>query len=127
MTPMIDVVFLLLVFFIYAMLSMAVHRGMPVELPASSTAEIGKSLTLSVTIQSGGDVYLDKAAAPLDALRSRIEGRAREAGKPAAEVGVLLFADRSVPYQRVFDVLDQIRLAGLTRISLQAVTPEAAD
>jgi biopolymer transport protein ExbD len=125
--PLIDIVFLLLVFFIYAMLSMAVHRGMPVELPASSTAEIDKSLTLSVTIQSDGDVYLDKAATPLDALRSRIEGRAREAGKPAAEVGVLLFADRSVPYQRVFDVLDQIRLAGLTRISLQAVTPEAAD
>jgi biopolymer transport protein ExbD len=125
--PLIDIVFLLLVFFIYAMLSMAVHRGMPVELPASSTAEIDKSLTLSVTIQSDGDVYLDNAATPLDALRSRIEGRVREAGKPAAEVGVLLFADRSVPYQRVFDVLDQIRLAGLARISLQAVTPEAAD
>ncbi|MEJ2642856.1 MAG: biopolymer transporter ExbD [Desulfosarcinaceae bacterium] len=125
--PLIDIVFLLLVFFIYAMLSMAVHRGMPVELPASTTAQIDKSLTLSVTIQADGGVYLDKAAAPLDALRSRIEGRVREAGKPAAEVGVLLFADRSVPYQRVFDVLDRIRLAGLTRISLQAVTPEAAE
>ncbi|MBW1821228.1 MAG: biopolymer transporter ExbD, partial [Deltaproteobacteria bacterium] len=30
MLPLIDVVFLLLVFFIYAMLSMAVHRGLPV-------------------------------------------------------------------------------------------------
>ena len=35
MLPMIDIVFLLLVFFIYAMLSMAVHRGLPVNLPAS--------------------------------------------------------------------------------------------
>ena len=32
MLPLIDIVFLLLVFFIYAMLSMAVHRGLPVEL-----------------------------------------------------------------------------------------------
>ena len=37
--PLIDIVFLLLVFFIYAMLSMAVHRGMPVQLPSSSTAQ----------------------------------------------------------------------------------------
>jgi biopolymer transport protein ExbD len=125
--PLIDIVFLLLVFFIYAMLSMAVHRGMPVELPASSTAQIDKALTLSVTIQADGGIYLDKAAAPLDSLRPRIEARVRETGKSAAEVGVLLFADRSVAYQRLFDVLDQIRLAGLTRISLQAVTPEAAD
>ena len=33
MLPLIDMVFLVLVFFIYAMLSMAVHRGMPVLLP----------------------------------------------------------------------------------------------
>ncbi len=36
MLPLIDIVFLLLVFFIYAMLSMAVHRGLPVVLPTSS-------------------------------------------------------------------------------------------
>ena len=38
MLPLIDVVFLLLVFFIYAMLSMAIHRGMQLDLPQSSTA-----------------------------------------------------------------------------------------
>ena len=46
MLPLIDIVFLLLVFFIYAMLSMAVHRGLPVELPLSATAEIDKKLIL---------------------------------------------------------------------------------
>jgi len=43
MLPLIDIVFLLLVVFIYAMLSMAVHRGLPVLLPSSSTSEIEKS------------------------------------------------------------------------------------
>lgn len=119
--PLIDIVFLLLVFFIYAMLSMAVHRGMPVDLPASTTAEIDKALTLTVTIRADGGIFLDKAPAPLDALKAMIETRARETNKPAAELGVQLFADQTVPYQRVFDVLDQIRLAGLNRISLQAV------
>ena len=54
MLPLIDIVFLLLVFFIYAMLSMAVHRGLPVELPVSTTAEIDKKLVLSVTIDAQG-------------------------------------------------------------------------
>jgi biopolymer transport protein ExbD len=125
--PLIDIVFLLLVFFIYAMLSMAVHRGMPVELPDSTTVEIDKTLNLSVTIQADGGIFLDKAAAPLEALKPMIAARARAAGKPATELGVQLFADRSVPYQRVFDVLDQIRLAGPTRISLQAVSPADGD
>ena len=38
MIPLIDIVFLLLVVFIYAMLSMAVHRGLPVVLPSSAAA-----------------------------------------------------------------------------------------
>lgn len=38
MIPLIDVVFLLLVFFIYSVLSMTVHRGLPVHLPAASTS-----------------------------------------------------------------------------------------
>lgn len=125
--PLIDIVFLLLVFFIYAMLSMAVHRGMPVDLPASATAEIDKTLTLSVTIRADGRVFLDKAPAPLETLKAMIQARGREADKATAEMGVQLFADRSVPYQRVFDVLDQIRLAGLTRISLQAVSTDGAE
>lgn len=124
--PLIDIVFLLLVFFIYAMLSMAVHRGMPVDLPASTTANIDKALTLSVTIQADGGIFLDKAAVSLEGLKALVEARAGEAGKPVADMGVLLFADRLVPYQRIFDVLDQIRLAGLTRVSLQAVAPNAA-
>jgi biopolymer transport protein ExbB len=43
----------------------------------------------------------------------------------ASGLGIAIFT--LVPYQRVFDVLDQIRLAGLTRISLQAVALDAAE
>lgn len=114
MLPLIDIVFLILVFFIYAALSMAVHRGIPVLLPKSSTAKIDKKLILSVTIKADGTIYLDKEPVSLDTLEQalRIKG-----GK---ETGVLLFSDRSLPYQRLFRVLDRIRRAGLTRVSLQA-------
>ena len=116
MLPLIDIVFLLLVFFIYAMLSMAVHRGLPVILPTSSTAKIDKHLILSVTVRADGSIFLDKERITLKDL----EGALREAARNREETGVLLFADKAVPYQELFRVLDQIRLAGLNRISLQA-------
>jgi len=116
MLPLIDIVFLLLVFFIYAMLSMAVHRGLPILLPTSSSAQIDKSLVLSVTIKSDGTLYVDKeqiAFNDLAAVLKRKTGAERDSG-------VLLFAERSLSYQRLFRVLDQIRMADIHRISLQA-------
>jgi len=116
MLPLIDIVFLLLVFFIYAMLSMAVHRGLPVNLPSSKTVKIHKDLTLSVTIRSDGTVCLNKERLSLKDLEESLRKMTRD----RKETGILLFADRNLPYQKLFRVLDQIRTAGLTRISLQA-------
>jgi len=116
MLPLIDIVFLLLVFFIYAMLSMAVHRGLPVRLPSSTTAKVNKQLILSVTVKADGRIFVNKEEVSEDGLVATLRKRAAGEG----EAGVLLFADRSLPYQRLFNVLDKIRAAGLTRISLQA-------
>jgi len=116
MLPLIDIVFLLLVFFIYAMLSMAVHRGLPVDLPTSRTAELDKRLILSVTMKPDGSIYVDKAPVSLENLADTIKTLVKNQDEP----GVLLFADRSIQYQALFRVLDKIRLAGINRISLQA-------
>lgn len=116
MLPLIDIVFLLLVFFIYAMLSMAVHRGLPVVLPTSSSVKIDKNLVLSVTVKKDGTIYVDKEQVKLKDLAEFL-GRKT---KGSREHGVLLFADRSLSYQNLFKVLDQIRMTGLSRISLQA-------
>ena len=116
MLPLIDIVFLLLVFFIYAMLSMAVHRGLPVNLPTSRTAEIDKKLILAVTIKADGSIYVDELAVEPAHLVDHLKNRIRDAEQP----GVLLFADRSLDYQTLFQILDQIRQAGISRISLQA-------
>ena len=59
MLPLIDIVFLLLVVFIYAMLSMAVHRSLPVMLPTPTSVKIDKELLLSVTVKANGTVYVD--------------------------------------------------------------------
>ncbi len=116
MLPLIDIVFLLLVFFIYAMLSMAVHRGMPVDLPTSQTVQIDRKLILSVTVKTDETIYVDKEPVDLENLTTFLKSKVGNVKDP----GVLLFADRSLPYQKLFQVLDNIRLAGLNRISLQA-------
>jgi len=116
MLPLIDIVFLLLVFFIYAMLSMAVHRGLPVELPLSTTAEVDKKLILSVTVKADETIYVDKERIALADLTQVLQSKAGGTWEP----GVLVFADRALQYQMIYNVLDKIRQAGLSRISLQA-------
>ena len=116
MLPLIDIVFLVLVFFIYAMLSMAVHRGLPVILPSSSTAKIEKTIVLSVTVKTDGTVFIDKKLTPLDGLTEEL----KRAIKGDDKAGVLLFADRDLSYHQLFKVMDCIRMAGITKISLQA-------
>jgi biopolymer transport protein ExbD len=116
MLPLIDIVFLLLVFFIYAMLSMAVHRGLPIQLPTSSSVKIDKSLVLSVTVKADGTIFIDKEKIALKKLTKALQMKAKGKKEP----GVLLFADRSLAYQKLFHVLDQIRNSGISRISLQA-------
>ena len=116
MLPLIDIVFLLLVFFIYAMLSMAVHRALPVLLPASSTAEIEKKTTLSVTVKTDGTIYVDEKLISIENLAGFLKKKA-EIDK---DTGILLFAEQTLSYQKLFCILDQIRMAGLNRISLQA-------
>ena len=116
MLPLIDIVFLLLVFFIYAMLSMAVHRGLPVDLPASQTVELDKRLVLSLTLKADDSIYIDEEQVSSEDLVEALKSRTKNQKEP----GVLVFADRSIQYQTLFLVLDKIKLAGLNRISLQA-------
>ena len=116
MLPLIDMVFLVLVFFIYGMLSMAVHRGLPVMLPVSEAASIERDLLLSITVRSDGNLFLDKEEVALEDLSSLLAKRKTAGDEP----GVLIFADRHLPYQALFHVLDEVRKAGLSRVSLQA-------
>ena len=116
MIPLIDLMFLILVSFVYGVFFMSVHRGVPVTLPLSSTARIEKQLTLTLTIQADGTVFLDKEQVPMETLGETLKLRAAE----NKETGVLLFADKNIPYQKLYIVLDLIRMAGLSQVSLQA-------
>ena len=120
MLPLIDVVFLLLVVFIYTMLSMAVHRGLNLNLPESDSTEIEKQLIISVSIDEKGLIFIDKQQIDPEQLTQSLKSMTVNKKNP----GVLLFADKGIPYQDLFKVLDSIKMAGLNRISLQAEAEE---
>ncbi len=121
MLPLIDIVFLLLVFFIYAMLSMAVHHGQQVDLPESGTAGLETTEAIGITIQDVGKglkVFVDEKTVDMSELQQVLEQK-KEASKNK-KPNVQIFADKSVSYQGLFRVMDQVKNAGLTKISLQA-------
>jgi biopolymer transport protein ExbD len=121
MLPLIDIVFLLLVFFIYAMLSMAVHHGQHVDLPESGTAglETAEAIGITIRAEDGGlKLFVDEESVELPELEQLLREK-KEASKDK-NPDVQIFADKSVPYQGLFQVLDRVKQAGLTSISLQA-------
>lgn len=121
MLPLIDIVFLLLVFFIYAMLSMAVHRSLPVSLPVSSAAEVHTELNLTLTVNSQGEIFLDNKNVSQEELQTFLLEKTRKTAD-SKFVQVDLFADKTLSYQELYRVLDIIRTAGVSNVSLQAGT-----
>jgi biopolymer transport protein ExbD len=119
MLPLIDIVFLLLIFFIYAMLSMAVHRGLDLDLPESAVTTISDQSTWAISIKrrnTATDIYLEEQRIQLDDLTKILADQPDERKVQP----VLLFADEEVSYQQLFTVLDALQQAGYRDISLQA-------
>lgn len=119
MLPLMDVVFLLLVFFIYSMMAMAVHRGMRLTLPASGAAEAEAASVLALAVRADGSLFVDKEPVALEDLAETL--KRKQAGAADAEkVDLQVFAEDSLPYQDLYRVLDAVKAAGLRKISLQA-------
>ncbi|MEN8232968.1 MAG: biopolymer transporter ExbD [Thermodesulfobacteriota bacterium] len=119
MLPLIDIVFLLLIFFIFAMLSMAVHRSLPVSLPVSSAAQIDTEQSLTISVRKNGEIFLDNSRISLEELQVVLQDKAQKATDGKA-VQVDLFADEALSYQELYRILDIIRTAGISNVSLQA-------
>lgn len=124
MTPLIDVMLVLLVIFIVTAPLMA--SRLPLDLPSADAARPGtaaKSLAVSITPQ--GELFLADEKLDRDALTQRL----RQAAKADPATEVLLRADETVPYGRVAELLGLLQLAGLQRIGFvtePAAAPAAA-
>lgn len=103
MIPLIDIIFLLVVFFIYAMLSMVVHRGFKVDLPKAATAEIDRKDYVSITVDKDNRILLNKAEVLIEDLSEKV--------KTIAEAGTKIFinGDKEADLGVVISVLDTLR------------------
>jgi biopolymer transport protein ExbD len=115
MIPLIDVVFLLLVFFIYSMLSMTVHRGLPVNLPTASASTVDREAFITITVQRDGRLFMEDQEVDTRTLPSLL---VKEREKDP-DLQVYLRADREVSYHRAVEVMDLVRSAGIRKLALE--------
>lgn len=119
MTPLIDMVFILLIFFVVTA-SFVSETGMGIQRPRASSAEPLPQESVPVTIDSIGRITVDGRMTTLFSLRPLIERRLRT--QPG--LAVVIVADRAVSMDRTVRVMDEIRGAGITRIALAATREE---
>lgn len=111
---MVDVVFLLIIFFMVSTTFITLESGLPVDLPQARSAQAQASETPTVTVTSERAIFLGGAqvqeAELVGALRSQLEA--------SGQGIVVLRADQTVPHGLTVRVMDLIRQAGAQRISI---------
>ena len=114
--PFIDIMFFLLATFMMVSLSMVKNEGVPVSLPQASTgtAEDRKS-SATVTVTEKGDIYLDKEMLSLQDLKRRL--RVLKVENP--DLKVFINGDEHADFGRGIEILDEIRSAGIKKVSIQ--------
>ena len=121
-TPMVDVMLVLLIIFMIAAPLLTV--GVEVDLPRAQVPELrGTDEPLVVTVQADGSLYLQDSAVALEELGPRLV--AITENNP--EVRIFVSGDRGVPYGDVMTVMGALNQAGFTHIALRAELPEAPE
>jgi biopolymer transport protein ExbD/biopolymer transport protein TolR len=118
MTPLIDVMLVLLVIFIIT--APLIGSSLKLDLPRAEGAAAGDAPAIvAVALDAQGRLYLDDQ--PADA--AAVQARAREAARRNPATEVQLRADQRVPYGRVAELIGWMQAAGLTRIGFVTEVP----
>lgn len=107
MTPMIDMVFILLIFF---MVSTTFVKDMQIDIerPGAATQTVSSTKAVRLYIDKAGEVYMDGAPVRVWVIASRL----RDQLQGQAQKSVLVVTDEGVPAGRLVEVVDQARQAG---------------
>ena len=120
-TPMIDMVFILLIFF---MVSTTFVKDMKIDIdrPGASTQTLASTKSVRVYIDKQGGTYLEGEPIQVWVIQSRL----RDLLKGMTAKSVLVVTDEVVPAGRLVEVVDQARLAGADDIGV-ATSVEAGE
>lgn len=115
-SPMIDMSFLLLVFFIVSTMNMNEVKTLPVKLPQASQVEVDTKSLYHVTVLPDGRLFLEDKTPTKEAFL--LWGR--KAVIKDRNVSVVVYGDGKTNYQKILDVLDLLKEAGITRVGMAA-------
>ena len=115
MAPLIDMVFLLLIFFMVTT-SFVKETGIDVQRPTASTAALKEKGNILVGVSSDGRVFLERKQVDVRSVRAHIERCLAE----NPEGAVVIVADKTSQTGVVIQVMDQCRLAGARNVSIAA-------
>ena len=112
-SPLIDMVFILLIFF---MVTTTFVKDMKVDLqrPGAESASQASTKAIRILIDSGGAVYVENLPVKVWMLQSRM----RELLQGAPDAPVLVVTDTQVSAERLIEVIDQCRLAGAADVGV---------
>lgn len=121
MTSLMDVMFLVLVFFVYCIFDMAVHHGVKVELPrAAGEFEPGERAV--VTIAADNALQLNGRSLDLETIVEEL----RELYASGAKIPVIIAGDRAAQLGIGIELLAKLKASGIMQISFQ-VSGTASD
>lgn len=111
--PLIDMIFILLIFFV---VSTTFNKDMNLELerPDASSAKIASSKAIRIFIDRNGDTYVDEQPVKIWMLQSRV----RDLLSVTDQKNVLVVADKMIPAERLIEVVDQCKLGGATSVGV---------
>ena len=115
LTPMMDIVFIMLIFFIVTT-SFVKETGVDIDRPNAETAERDEKGNILVAITSSNEIWIDKRRVDLKAVRANLERLKIE----YPEGSVIIQADKESRSGFLVEAMDQIRLAGVQNISIAA-------
>ena len=114
-TPMLDVVFIMLIFFIVTT-SFVKESGIEVSRPSAKTAKQQQRASILVAINHLGEVWIQRRKVDIQSVRANIERLHAE----SPEGTVVIQADKRSETGLLVNVMDQIKLAGVEKISISA-------
>jgi len=120
LTPMLDVVFILLIFFIVTT-SFIKETGISVNRPSAATAEKQAKGNILVAIRPNGEIWMDNRHIDVRAVRANVQRLRAQ----FPESSVIVQSDREAKTDVLIQVMDQIRLAGVSNISIAAAKGSA--
>lgn len=115
LTPMLDVVFIMLIFFIVTS-TFVKEAGVDVSRPNADTAVVTESNSIQIGITASNQVFMDKRQVDIRAVRANVERGIAE--NPGA--AVIIVADSDSKTETLIEVMDQARLAGAESVSVAA-------